>query len=179
MSVVVGLLNRLVFLPTLQAYVGRGRRARLVTAYQASIPTTALWQHLGYTHDLPWSLGLRVEVDGVLGDEVHQVVMRSWREGNVSTYVSCVAAFRPLVGKQYVAWRFMWPDTLVCAVGTSAAEAEGDDDDEEEEEEVEQDERCGGDDAGARVPPPSTAPQGPQAQHAGMTTIKVTGMAAY
>ena len=84
-----------------------------------------LWQHLGHTHDLPWCLILRVEVDGVLGDQEFEVVMQAH---GLRGSISCPAAFRPLVGKQFVAWRFGRPDTLVYAVrtaGCSAAAAEG------------------------------------------------------
>ena len=92
-----------------------------------TIPAAALWQHLGPTPSLPWSLGLRVEVDGVLEDEVHDALIKTYPTGS-STYLFCAAAFRPLVGKQYVAWRFIQPDTLVCAVktaGCSVASAGG------------------------------------------------------
>ena len=92
---------------------------------RVDIPATALWQHLGQEHDLPWSLGLRVEVDGVMGER-HDAVMQG--EVGRGCYVLCAAAFCPLVGKQHVAWRFMQPDTLVYAVkmpGCSVAAAEG------------------------------------------------------
>ena len=128
------------------------------------VPTHSLWQQLGQMHDLPWSLSLRVEVDGVLGDRVHRVVMR--RHGRGAASITCTAAFRPLVGKQYVAWCFIQPDTLVYAVRTAgvteatvpaaashdasaaAAEEEVEQDEEEEEEEeeregVEEEEREG------------------------------------
>ena len=68
-----------------------------------SIPAIALWRHLGYTHDLPWSVGLRVEVDGVLQDQVHKVLMRSpGRNHARACAVSCAAAFYPLAGMRPV-----------------------------------------------------------------------------
>ena len=143
-----------------QAYDAEGARVKLVSGNSVSVPASALWRHLGYTHDLPWSLGLRVEVDSVLGDlEARQeVVMRRTASGNV--YVPCAAAFRPLVGMQFAAWRFMQPDTLVYAVrtaGCSAAAAEGDEEEEGEEEEdgvaVEEEERGGGAPAPHHAPP--------------------------
>ena len=107
-------------------------------------------------------------MDGVLGELQHEVVM--WKSrGKASTIVSCVAAFRPLMGKQLVAWRFMRPDTLVCAVRTAGCHGAA------AEEEGEEEESCGVDDVGARGPPPSMAPLGPQARHTTMMTIKVTG----
>ena len=107
-----------------------------------TIPAAALWQHLGPTPSLPWSLGLRVEVDGVLEDEVHDALIKTYPTGS-STYLFCAAAFRPLVGKQYVAWRFIQPDTLVCAVktaGCSVASAGGGGGEVEEQEEEEEEE---------------------------------------
>ena len=145
-------------------------------------------------------------MDGVLGELQHEVVM--WKSrGKASTIVSCVAAFRPLMGKQLVAWRFMRPDTLVCAVRTAGCHGAAAEEDEEAgcksaaaeggeeagcsaaaadggeetgcsaaaEEEGEEEESCGVDDVGARGPPPSMAPLGPQARHTTMMTIKVTG----
>ena len=106
----------------LQAYK-EGGKVRLVAPNNTqSFPGRALLEHLGHVHDLPRSLGLRVEVDGVLGEQVHDAVVKG------DSYVFCAAAFQPLVGKQYVAWRFIRPDTLVCAVkiaGCSVAAAGG------------------------------------------------------
>ena len=98
----------------------------VLTQLGPCFPAAALWQHLGRTPSLPWRLGLRVEVDGVLGERRKAVM----KEGVCqSRYIKCAAAFRPLMGKQCVAWRFLPPDTLVFAVktpaGRSAAAAEG------------------------------------------------------
>ena len=113
----------------LQAYK-EGGKVRLVAPNNTqSFPGRALLEHLGHVHDLPRSLGLRVEVDGVLGEQVHDAVVKG------DSYVFCAAAFQPLVGKQYVAWRFIRPDTLVCAVkiaGCSVAAAGGGGEEEEE-----------------------------------------------
>ena len=97
-----------------------------------SIPATALWRHLGYTPSLPWSLGLRVEVDGALEEQRHQAVLRVYEKSGGSA-VTCAPAFRPLAGKQHVAWRFMRPDTLVYAVRTPGCSAEATERGEEEE----------------------------------------------
>ena len=103
-----------------------GGVARLVVANKKSawcqrLPALALWHHLGYTHSLPWPLKLRVEVDGVLESQVHEVVMRRedpTRRTNGAT-VTCAAAFFPLAGMLFVAWRFMQQtSTLVFAVRT-------------------------------------------------------------
>ena len=120
-----------------------GGKVRLVPWRQKlCFPACDLWRHLGYTHDLPWTLGLRVEVDRVLAEEVHEAVVKKYNNG-ATTFLFCAAAFRPLVGKQYVAWRFIWPDTLVCAVktaGCSVAAAGGGGEEAEEEEQEEEEE---------------------------------------
>ena len=104
-----------------------GDKARVVPdSTYMSFPSGALWKQLGRKHDLPWSLSLRVVVDGAPRAQLHAAVMRGDRNGGA--HIHCGPAFRPLAGKQLVAWRFMRPDTLVCAVrtpGCSAAAAEG------------------------------------------------------
>ena len=171
---------------------------KLVTCRpQQSVPINTLGEHLGSTPSLPWSLGLRVEVDGVLGDEVHQVVVR--RQGR-GAYIPG-AVFLPLVGMQHVGWGFIRPDTLVYAVRTAAgptatsrgmaarhrasaaaAEVEGVKDeeeweeDEEWEEEEEEEEEEGGDGAAAALPvgpPPFHARPGEHTAPS-MHTIKVS-----
>ena len=85
--------------------------------WSQSLPALAQWHHhLGYTPSLPWPLKLRVEVDGVLGSRVHEVVMHS---RHLACAVSCAPAFCPLVGMQFISWRFMrQTSTLVFAVRT-------------------------------------------------------------
>ena len=145
-------------------------------------------------HVLPWDLSLQVEVDGVLEGETHQVKMIS--NSGSRAAISCTAAFRPLVGKQFVAWRFTPPSTLTYAVKTpgcseaaaeSGATATNSEPEQEEEGEGEEDTEgegeegdgaAGAAEAQAQVPPPPVAPPGPQACHNGLITIKVTGWAA-
>ena len=59
---------------------------------------------------------LQVEVDGVLLPEAHTVVVV--RDRSSTARISCAGAFRPLVGKQFLAWRFISspPATRVFAV---------------------------------------------------------------
>ena len=127
-----------------------------------------------------------MEVDGVLGER-HEAVM----QGGVGRgcYILCAPAFRPLVGKQGVAWRFMQPDTLVYAVrtaGCSAAATEGGEEDDEVEEEGEEgdneegEEGCDGvKEAGAmdHLPASRAASPRPQACHTDIVMIKVNGLA--
>ena len=170
----------------MQAYAAEGASARLFPQGQVSFPATDLWRHLGCTPSLPWNLDLRVEVDGVLKEQRHGVVM--WRGGNASTYVACAAAFRPLVGKQLVAWRFMLPTTLVCAVkeagccraapaaaatslsASAGEEEEGEGEEEEEEEEEAEEGGCG---RGTRPPPPCPRERGAHASGS-IQTIRVS-----
>ena len=99
-----------------------GSGVNLVTHYpHRSVPIHTLWKHLVSTPSLPMNLSLRVEVDGVLEDRVHRVVMRSHCSGGA--WITCAPAFRPLVGKQHVAWRLLLPNTLVYAVRTAAGPA--------------------------------------------------------
>ena len=81
-----------------------------------SISTFSLRHHLGPMPALPWSLGLRVEMDGALGEERYEAVMRG--NGHGGAHVYCYPAFKPLLGKQFVAWRLM-AGTLVFAVQTA------------------------------------------------------------
>ena len=104
-----------------QAYDEVGGRVRLVSRMVPCFPVAELWQHLACTPSLPWSLDLRVEVDGVLEEEVHEAEMQVYASGGA--YIKCDAAFRPLMGKRHVAWRFMQPDTLVFAVRTAGCSA--------------------------------------------------------
>ena len=81
---------------------------------EQAIHVPALWHHLGLKRRLPWHLSLRVELDGLLEERVHPAVVHA--DGGACGHVSCSTAFRLLVGKQFVAWRFMQPHTLVFAV---------------------------------------------------------------
>ena len=64
---------------------------------------------------------LQVEVDGVLLPEAHTVVVV--RDRSSTARISCAGAFRPLVGKQFLAWRFSGNPcaTLVFAAGAVKA----------------------------------------------------------
>ena len=99
-------------------------------------------------------------MDGVLGGQRHRAVLRVYGQTRGAT-VTCAHAYRPLVGMQHVAWRFMRPDTLVYAVRTagcsgavsgpadattlsaSAADEEDEGKEEEEEEEEVEEGGCG------------------------------------
>ena len=56
-----------------------------------SLPALALWHHLGYTRCLPWSLKLRVEMDGVLGSQEQVVMTKNVNRENHGARVTCAA----------------------------------------------------------------------------------------
>ena len=130
-----------------------------------------------------------MEVDGVLGERHDAVIQGGVGRGR---YVLCAPAFRPLVGKQHVAWRFMQPDTLVYAVrmagateaavlaatshDASAAAAEEEEEQEEEEEKEEEEKEEGGAAHAVSLPPPPPQLQDHGAYGGGssMHTIRVS-----
>ena len=101
---------------------GASRRQELISDTQQSVPRAPLWQQLGYIPECPWSVGLQVELDGVLLPEVHPVMVRD-RASESNLRISCAAAFRPVVGKHFVAWRLIVGSAtiLVFAVQTKSA----------------------------------------------------------
>ena len=106
-----------------QPLMGRhGRATRMIESlnHSHSLPISTLFGHLGRMPTFPWHLVLRVEVDGVLEPRCHDLVL-----GPRQNHVQCIPAFRPLVGKQFVAWRFMQPATLVFAVKTPGGAPRG------------------------------------------------------
>ena len=102
-----------------QDYDAEGGEARMVGHYyreqRVSNDTLIQALALGHVHSLPWGVSLRVEVAGVLGEQEYEVDVRDCRASG-GARIRCAPAFRPLVGKQVVAWRFMPPRTLVFAV---------------------------------------------------------------